>query len=192
MASTSQTYNNREAGETRAGNWMQTYSGVQFWPLDPHHSEIMIIDIGHALSNMCRYAGHSKKFYSVAEHSVLVSQIVPPEHAFAALMHDATEAYLVDVPRPIKQYLGGYHDYEDRLWKEICKAYMIDVDLPDCVKEADNAVLLAEGEQIMGPKPAPWNIPGEPAAVTIEFWPPELAKVTFLTRFVELNAQRFN
>ena len=70
MTSTSQTYSNRQPGEQRTGNWMQTYSGVQFWPLDPHHSEINIVDIAHALSNMCRYAGHCREFYSVAEHSI--------------------------------------------------------------------------------------------------------------------------
>ena len=189
MQSTSQTYDNRQPGETRNGNWMQTYSGIQFWPLDPRPDEICIQDIAHALSNMCRYAGHCRGFYSVAEHSILVSQVVPEEHAFAALMHDATEAYLVDVPRPIKGYLGGYHEYEDALWRAVCERFQLDVELPACVKAADNSVLLAEAEQVMGPKPAPWNIEGSPAYVTVKFLTPVIAKSRFLTRFDELYQQ---
>lgn len=186
MTSTSQTYSNRQPGEQRSGNWMQTYSGVQFWPLDPHHSEIKIVDIAHALSNMCRYAGHCREFYSVAEHSVLVSHIVPPADALAGLLHDATEAYLVDVPRPIKGYLGGYHEFEHRLWVSVAEAFDLPVELPDSVKIADNAILLAEAEQIMGPKPAPWNVPGEPADVVIECLPPREASDLFLKRFCQL------
>lgn len=183
---TSQLYSNRADGETRKGNWMQTYLGVQFWPLDPRANEINIVDIAHALSNMCRYAGHCKKFYSVAEHSVLVSHLVPPKDALAGLLHDATEAYLVDVPRPIKGYLGGYHEFEHTLWVAVAEAFNLSVDLPESVKVADNAILLAEAEQIMGPKPAPWNIPGEMADVKIECLSPSKAKRLFLNRFVEL------
>jgi len=186
MNATSQTYDNRADGEQRTGNWMQTYTGVQFWPLDPRAEEIKIIDIAHALSNMCRYAGHCKEFYSVAEHSVLVSYLVPHEDALAGLLHDATEAYLVDVPRPIKGYLGGYHEFEHRLWLSVAEAFELSVELPESVKIADNTILLAESEQIMGPKPAPWNIPGVPADVTIACLPPRDAKDLFLKRFCQL------
>jgi hypothetical protein len=100
-------YSNRAEGETRLGNWMQTQFGNQFWPLDPRPEDFDIKEIASALGKACRYAGHCFGFYSVAEHSVLVSQIVPPEFALTALMHDATEAYLVDIPRPLKPYLTG-------------------------------------------------------------------------------------
>lgn len=186
MNSTSQSYNNRAAGEPRHGNWMQTYTGVQFWPLDPRADEIKIVDIAHALSNMCRYAGHCCDFYSVAEHSILVSYLVPREDALAGLLHDATEAYLVDVPRPIKGYLGGYHEFEHRLWLSVAEAFDLAVELPESVKIADNAILLAEAEQIMGPKPAPWNVPGVAADVKIECLPPREAKDRFLARFCQL------
>ena len=105
-------------------------------------------------------------------------------------MHDATEAYLMDIPRPIKGYLGGYHDYEDRLWKEVCRTFDIAEELPQCVKDADNAVLLAEAPQVLGPQPAPWNIAGTPADVTVEFLGPRVAKVAFLNRFNALNERR--
>lgn len=188
----SQLYNNRAADEVRVGNWMQTYSSIQFWPLDPRPEEIKIADIAHALSNMCRYAGHCKDFYSVAEHSVLVSYMVPPEHALVALMHDATEAYLVDVPRPIKGYLGGYHEFEHKLWLAVAEAFELPVEMPECVKKADNQILLAEAEQIMGPKPAPWNIPGEMPDVKIECLPPREAKDLFLARFCRLISARID
>ena len=73
--------NNSQAVSARKGDWMQTYTGRQFWPIDPRANEVHIEDIAHALSMMCRYNGHCRTFYSVAEHSVLVSQHVPPEHA---------------------------------------------------------------------------------------------------------------
>ncbi|PAL23564.1 phosphohydrolase [Sphingopyxis sp. GW247-27LB] len=187
MTNVSETYDNRAEGETRRGNWMQTYSSVQFWPLDPRPGEVLIVDIAHALSNMCRYAGHCSRFYSVAEHSVLVSLVVPPEHALQALLHDATEAYLVDVPRPIKKYLGGYHEMEDVLWRVIAERFGVPEELHPSIKEADNAVLLAEAQQIMGSPPAPWQIEGEPADVTVECLVPSAAKTRFAARFAELQ-----
>src|ERR1017187_10636100 len=75
-----------------------TFSGIHFWPLLPNPADIRIEDIAHALSNQCRFAGHAREFYSVAEHSVRVSQLCPPEDALWGLLHDASEAYLTDVP----------------------------------------------------------------------------------------------
>jgi hypothetical protein len=177
-------YDNSESG--RNGNWMQTYSGRQFWPLDPRADEVRIGDIAHSLSNACRYAGHCEAFYSVAEHSVYVSQIVPAELALCGLLHDATEAYLVDIPRPIKPYLTGYKEIEDRLWLAIAAAFGLPEEMPAEIKAADNAVLLAESEQIMKPHPAPWCVPGEPADVTIQLLSPADARKAFIDRFWEL------
>src|SRR5215213_11515028 len=94
---------------------IQTFTGKFVTPLDPKIDQIDIIDIAHALSNMCRYAGHVRKFYSVAEHSILASYYVFEDEALEALLHDATEAYLVDVPKPYKHMLPDYCKYEDRL-----------------------------------------------------------------------------
>lgn len=182
----SESYDNRAEGETRVGNWMQTYTGVQFWPMDPRPEEIRIEDIAHALSNCCRYAGHCTNFYSVAEHSLYVSRVVAPEHALQALLHDATEAYLVDVPRPLKRYLTNYHEIEDTLWKAVAERFSVQVELHPSIKEADNAVLLAEAAQIMGPKPAPWNIEGEPADIQVTCMAPTVARAYFLARFYHL------
>lgn len=176
--------------EWRTGDWMQTASGVAFWPLDPRASETHLYDIAHALSNLCRYNGHSKKFYSVAEHSVHVSRVVPPKDALAGLMHDATEAYCADVPRPLKRFLNGYAEIEHRIWLVIAEKFGLAVDLPASVKTADNTVLLAEKEQILGPVPLPWHWANglKPADVRIECWSPEIAAAAFLNRYVELTS----
>src|SRR5258708_302056 len=104
----------------RRGNWMQTYTGRAYWPADPRAEDVCIEDIAHALSLLCRYTGHCKRFYSVAEHSILISQVVPPEYAFFGLMHDAQEAYINDLARPIKpsviidvRLLGIVHEPEE-------------------------------------------------------------------------------
>lgn len=89
-------------------DWMQTYTGRVFWPLEPRPEDVDIVDIAHALANLCRYGGHSKVFYSVAHHSVLVSQIVPPADALWGLMHDSAEAYVIDLIRPIKHSEGAH------------------------------------------------------------------------------------
>ena len=89
---------------------MVTYTGKEFYPLDPNPADIDIKDIAHALSNCCRFAGHIKSFYSVAQHSVIVSELCEPENALAGLLHDASEAYLSDIARPVKytEQMEGY------------------------------------------------------------------------------------
>lgn len=83
-------------------NYIRTYTGKKFWPLDPRPEDVDIIDIAHALSNQCRFTGHVKDFYSVAEHSVQVSFTCPEELALVGLLHDADEAYLIDLAAPVK------------------------------------------------------------------------------------------
>ena len=173
----------------RQGDWMQTFSGKMFWPLDPRADEIDIEDIAHSLSNMCRYAGHCRNFYSVAEHSVLVSHVIAPEYALAGLLHDATEAYLVDVPRPVKPYLANYKEIEARLWDVMCDRFGLDADwsMEYAIKHADNAVLAAEQPILMPNPPRPWNIPADPADVRIACRGPYVAKQAFLSRFDQLT-----
>src|SRR4051812_20612492 len=87
------------------GDWMQTYTGRAFWPLDAQPEDVDPLDIAAALSMLCRYGGHVSRFYSVAEHCLLMSEAVAPEHALWALLHDATEAYMGDMVRPLKRQM---------------------------------------------------------------------------------------
>lgn len=168
-----------------AGDWLQTQSGVAYWPLSPRAEDVRIEDIAHALSNLCRFGGHCRRFYSVAEHSVLVSLVVPPEHAMQALLHDATEAYMVDVPRPLKKFLSNYEDIEDRNWRVIAEHFGVPYDMHPSVKHADNTVLLAEKEELLGPPPHPWEWAKDlrPAPVYINCFTPEEARRSFLRRY---------
>lgn len=172
----------------RHGDWMSTYSGGRFWPLDPRADEIDIHDIAHALSMACRYAGHVQRFYSVAEHCVLLCDSFAGRPALQrwALLHDASEAYLVDVPRPLKRHLAGYADAEARVMAAVCGRYGLPPDMPAPVVEADNRILNDEREQALWPARDHWSIPGGPIGVTLAFWAPAEAEAAFLDRFDRL------
>lgn len=138
------------------GAWIQTYTGRQFHYADPRIEEIHIEDIAHALSMLCRYAGHCNRFYSVAEHSVLVSrQFNSPMDRMIGLMHDATEAYCVDVPRPLKHMLPEYQDYEEKVWQVIAFKFGMPAKLPKSLHDMDTRVLLSERPQLFN-NPVPW------------------------------------
>lgn len=172
----------------RHGDWMQTYTGRQFWPMDPRRAEIDIVDIAHSLAMQCRYAGHCIRFYSVAEHSVhvatwLQAQGEPRAVVLKGLLHDASEAYLVDVPRPVKPYLAGYKEAEARVWREVCHWAGMSDAMPEEVHYADNHILVDEMHQNMRQAPVPWSIPEMGIGVALQFWSPEQAEVEFLSMF---------
>ena len=170
--------------EGRKGDWMQTFTGRQFWPLDPRPEDVDILDIAHALANQCRYAGHCRRFYSVAEHSVLLARAVAPEHRLWALLHDAAEAYLVDLPRPVKRQVVGYHLAEAAVMAAICWRFGLAPEMPDAVHEADYRILRDELEQNMAAPPSRWPVQDEaPLGVTLRFWTPDQAEAWFLTEF---------
>ena len=146
-----------------------------------------IEDIASSLSKQCRFGGHCSRFYSVAEHSVLVSHCVPAEHALAALLHDATEAYCVDVPRPLKMMLEGYAEIEARIWHAVAYRFSLPLDLPQCVKDADNAVLMAEKQALMPNSSGQWPDVA-PAPVKISAFGPDNARLYFMARFAALTS----
>lgn len=169
------------------GDWMQTFTGRQFFPLTPAPEDIDPNDIAHALSLICRYGGHVTRFYSVAEHCVLLSHAVAPEHALWALLHDATEAYVGDMVRPIKRYLADYIAIEDRVAWAIAERFGLDPSMPAEVKDADNRILLDERAAVMAPAPHPWHQDGlEPLGVHVAGWPPEVAELRYRARLQEL------
>ena len=171
------------------GNWMQTFTGRVFYPISPLAEEMDPLDIAHSLSLQCRYGGHVDRFYSVAEHCVLMSEFVSPENAIYALLHDATEAYVSDVPRPLKGHLPEYKDIEDRVWVEVAKRFGVDEQVPQEVWDADNRILLTERAALLSQTKHKWFQDGrlEPLPVTIEGWLPEEAEDRYLARLAELT-----
>lgn len=141
----------------RKGDWMQTFTGRQYWPLDPRADEVHLEDIAHHLSMICRYLGACERFYSVAEHSVYVSTLVPKELRYKALFHDAAEAYCHDIIRPIKRNLNEYKAIEQINHEAICARFSIDPTEERIIKLADNAMILAEAKFLMKSPPVPWR-----------------------------------
>lgn len=168
-------------------SWIQTYTGKQFYPLDPDHNNVCIEDIAHALSMNCRFNGHCKKFYSVAEHSVYVSYYVRGEYALNALLHDAAEAYISDLTRPVKHQIKEYRDIETNLDSCISVAFGLWAGLGyDEIKEIDNKILMDERIQLFDTF-IPWSNEYKPIGVNIECWTPAQAEDLFLKRFKELT-----
>lgn len=173
------------------GDWMQTFTGRQFYPMDPKADDIDPRDIAHALSMLCRYNGHVDRFYSVAEHCVLMSSAMPtPDLALWALLHDATEAYVGDMIRPLKVSMPAYREAEDRVMAAIVERFDLpSVTMPPAVKDADSRILLSERDALMGSKaPARWGQDGmEPLPVKVEGWSPLVAESRYLKRLEELT-----
>jgi hypothetical protein len=170
--------------------WIQTYTGKKFWPLDPSIDDVCIEDIAHGLAMKCRFSGHTHSFYSVAQHSVLVSQLVPPKDAMWGLLHDAAEAYLADVARPVKQHhaFDGFRAYEGVLMRIIAMAFHLPWPEPPSIKDADWTALLTEKRDVMAPMewpPTPKNL--MPMAANILPLTPRPAKALFLRRYAELR-----
>ncbi len=153
-------------------SWIRTYTGRRFNPFRLSEADYHVSDISHALSNLCRYNGHCSTFYSVAQHSVYVMDFVK-ERGFdqdvqlAALLHDASEAYLSDLPRPLKQHsrFYFYQEIEEEVQSAIYKKYLgekyeFTEDVHDAIKFADMAVLAAEARDLMG-NPSDWVLPAK-------------------------------
>lgn len=169
------------------GDWMQTYTGKRFYPLDPRSEDIDAEDIAHALSLLCRYGGHVDRFYSVAEHCVLMSYAVSPENALAALLHDATEAYVGDMVRPLKRQMPQYQHFEAAVWLAICDHFRLFPMLAEEVKQADNRILLTERDALMLRTQYSWAVDGmEPLDVMVTGWKPRAAEINYWQRLQEL------
>lgn len=180
----------QSANDNRPGEFMQTFTGRKFWPLDPKPDEIHIEDIAHALANQCRYGGHCERFYSVAEHSVLMARtFARRDVALWALLHDAAEAYVADVPRPLKKHLAGYKDAEAKVMAAVCEKFGLAPEMPLEVKAADEDILGDEICQNM--RPMDWHADyTNPLGVTLQFWEPERAEDEFLLAYWDLADRR--
>jgi len=138
--------------------FIETYTGKKFYFTDPEPDMIDIRDIAHSLSLQCRFMGHVETFYSVAEHSVAVSCIVDKENALAALLHDAAEAYLSDIPRPIKKLLPQYMELEEQVSQAIYSKFFLNVSHESWkdVKDADNTQLKTEAKYLLSSQGKDW------------------------------------
>lgn len=142
-----------------AGDCIRTHSGQYVNVFDPDPDTILIEDIAHALANQCRFGGHLPRFYSVALHSVYCShQVHEKELRLAALMHDASEAYLLDIPSPIKRKLYDYTHIEHGLMYVIAKKFGFEWPMHQKVKEADRIMLEMEWECFVLNKQS-WRVP---------------------------------
>jgi hypothetical protein len=165
--------------------WIETFTGKRFYILSPAEDMINIEDIAHSLSLLCRYNGHCKQFYSVAEHSIRVSELVPVGDRLAALLHDAAEAYLSDIPRPLKMYLKDIKSIEDRIQAMIHSAFGIKGNEAE-IKKADNILLATEARSLMV-NTDDWYLSEEPLSIDIIPMESEIAESLFLFRFLKYS-----
>lgn len=176
--------------------WIQTASGGKFHFLAPRPEEILIQDIAHALSHLCRFNGHSK-FYSVAEHSVRVSWAVPPELQLKALLHDAAEAYCGDMTRPLKNLCPDYEAIEINVRDAIFKKFGLSPGVEPEIKQADRTLLVTEARDLLSSGTedwqgclAAWDLENcEPLRTKIRPWAASFAKGTFLGGFHALHEE---
>lgn len=142
--------------------FITTYSGHRLDFLNPHPAQIDIQDISRGLSRLCRFSGQTNEFYSVAEHCCILSEFVEEHSDFdnklslQALLHDAPEAYIGDIPAPIKKFLPDYQELEARLWKAIAEKFDLPIELDFRIKTWDKEFCYLEGAQLM-PYPDWWR-----------------------------------
>lgn len=167
--------------------WIQTFTGKHFFPLDPRAGDVDIQDIAHALGQLCRFNGHCRCFYSVGQHSILVSSLVAPEHRLAALLHDAAEAYLSDISRPIKHQLR-VKAIEYKILAVILSRFGV-LDYPHTeIKRADNVMLATEARDLMGNLEG-WYLPEPPMGLRIIPLSPEASTAAFLAAYEEYREE---
>jgi len=153
-------------------NCIRTFTGIYMNVFEPTLEMICIEDIAHALSNQCRFGGHLPTFYSVAQHSIECCAMAEDKYKLQALLHDASEAYLIDVPRPIKTELSNYKEIEDNLMRLISEKFGFTYPLEQQVKNIDEIQLRYEWNKFM------LNNPGNTLCLT-----PKQAKQKFLSTF---------
>lgn len=182
----------------RRGDFMQTFSGGRIWPLDPRPEEIDITDVAHHLGKICRYGGACLRFYSVAEHCVLMAREakrlgLPHGLRLQMLIHDAPEYILGDMVRPIKKHMPEYKPAETRLLRCMCGRFNVGYPLDPMVKQFDEAIGLTERAQNMAVPNFAWGVNFEadkPLPVRLQMWSPDRAPHEFLLEWYEAGGTR--
>lgn len=168
--------------------YMTTYTGIKFTLFEPKGEDVSITDIAHALSMLCRFTGHCQRFYSVAQHCVHVSHLVAPEHALEGLLHDASEAYINDLNRPMKHHpqMSGYRDAELVLDLVIRRKFGLPLSESADVKDADDQIVCSEARQLLRPVPS-WAEKREAISGWLPVWDPAAAETQFIYRYQSLT-----
>ena len=181
--------------------WISLLSGGRFNYNKPEESDVTIEDIASALSNVCRFSGHLPRFYSVAQHLVNTSYIVPAEHAFTALMHDTAEAFTNDLPTPLKWALPIFKELETKIESAMGDKFGFPFPYPPEIKNADTTMLLLE-KRYVKEDTSSWPLYEEAeremlknkrkllGLVDLDSWQPRRAKREFLERYEELARER--
>lgn len=178
--------------EGRSGDWFLSFKGRQLWPCDVRPEDLDIEEIAHGLSMICRFGGQSREFYSVAQHSVLVALRLPIGLQLCGLLHDAPEAFLGDVIRPLKRHVSmeSYGHVEAKAWAAFARRYDLPAVIPPAVKEVDNRMLITERRDLLPEHPWPWK-EDEQATQPYDFhilpWRPKVARRKFLAEFERLT-----
>lgn len=162
-----------------------TFSGKSFDLLRPEPHMVDIIDIAEALSKLCRFTGHTRTHYSVAQHCVLVSQFVHEPYKLAGLLHDAAEAYVGDMNHPLKHsgYVRGYDEIEAGVSRAIFKRFGASYPIPEVIKVIDRRMAYTEMKWVMPTCPRPELV----LPLVITPWDAEEARNQFLNRFDALR-----
>jgi 5'-nucleotidase len=166
---------------------IRTFTGELFDFVNPESTPLSIESIAHSLSLICRFTGHCRVFYSVAEHAYRVSYVCPEKHAFWGLMHDAGESCVQDLSRPLKHMkgMGAYRAHEKHVMNAICKQFGMDSTEPPEVKDADNILLVTEQRDLMNNSIPDFDV--KPLIGKIEPVTSHQAEILFLRRFKELT-----
>ena len=176
--------------------WIDTWSGKRFFPLRPSAQEVDIGDIASSLAHQCRFGGHTREYYSVAQHCVHVAELLlnsgDPDLALWGLLHDAAEAYLLDLPRPIKRAPGMelYRAAEQEVLQVVAERFCLEPHLPQAVREADERLFATEIRDLMNPRMREYTPLVQPLFETTVPWPPAVARVRYLEMFNDLQKRR--
>lgn len=178
-------------GNAKDGGWFTTYTGKKYNPINPTVDMICIEDVARSLSNICRFGGHVKTFYSVAQHSVHVSHLCESKFSREGLMHDGPEGFIGDMVRPLKytDAMIAFREVEEINERVFVEKFNLQDIMPVSVKYADNVMVVAEALELFVPQPQ-WALEAlkknpHPFKLT-EIWTPDEARDKFLERYYEL------
>lgn len=184
----------------RKGYWYQTYTGREVYPIDLRPEDIDIRDIAHSLALKCRFNGSCRVMYNVAQHSLHVHDyLLATVRSWGGvnrrmvlswgLMHDAAEAYLGDITRPVKSSLQGVKEIEASIQSTIAERFYLELPMPEEVLHADNVLLVTEARDLMAPPPRPWGVVAQPWQRNLNLYlePWQITERRFLEQAVELG-----